>query len=93
MSDEIFELVDVLETESGHLELVRTVLSEMSYDLNIIITFDGSKEDKERQRNLLDRRKVLSDFLSIATSIVFDSVKNLKAAVETTYAKGREVTT
>ena len=79
---EMFDVIENIECCIGDLDKVHTLLSEAAHDVDPIILFDGSKEDKTRISNLLNRRPVLSNLLSIMVYYVIQIKDSLKKEVE-----------
>lgn len=82
MSEQTFEIIDTLENELTSLTLARRMLNETANSLSTIISFDKSKEDEERIRNLLNRREALSNFVDIATDYIVHAQETLRGVVD-----------
>lgn len=82
MSNEAFEIMSTLENELTSLTFARRMLNETANSLSTIISFDKSKEDEERIRNLLNRREALSNFVDIATDYIVHAQETLRGVVD-----------
>ena len=82
MSEQTFEIIDTLENELTSLAFARRMLNEVFKGLSPRISFDKSKEDEERIRNLLNRRGILEDFVNIAIDYVVRTQKTLLGVID-----------
>lgn len=82
MREEIFDVIDNIENSLCGLEMANTLLNEVSHDVDKVIIFDNSEEDKSRISNLLNRRPVLSNFISMATDYIFQTKKTLHEIID-----------
>ena len=81
MSEQTFEIINTLEDELTSLAFARRMLNEVFNGLSPRISFDKSKEDEERIRNLLNRRGILEDFVNIAIDYVVRTQEVLRGVV------------
>ena len=70
LDKDIFDIADDLTLLTVDLENAQTLVCECMNDLQDDIKGNGSKEDKELIKRLINRRPVLYTFLSLASEIV-----------------------
>lgn len=83
---DLFDIADTLDIAQLDFENVRTLLEEMANDLCKEIKFDGTKEDKQRKDNLLNRRPVLERFLNMSMDYVIKLQDTIQETVNDLHA-------
>ena len=83
---DLFDIADTLDIAQLDFENVRTLLEEMANDLCKEIKFDGTKEDKHRKDNLLNRRPVLERFLNMSMDYVIKLQDTIRETVNDLHA-------
>ena len=83
---DLFDITDNLDIVQPDFENVRTLLDEISYDLQQEIKHDGSKEDEQRKANLINRRPILERFLNMAIDYVIKLQDTVKETVDDLHA-------
>lgn len=83
---DLFDIADNLDIAQLDFENVRTLLEEMANDLCKEIKFDGTKEDKQRKDNLLNRRPVLERFLNMSMDYVIKLQDTIQETVNDLHA-------
>ena len=80
LDKDIFDIADDLTLLTVDLENAQTLVCECMNDLQDDIKGNGSKEDKELIKRLINRRPVLYTFLSLTCGIVAESINAISQA-------------
>lgn len=79
---ELWDCVEAMEMGEFALEKAHTVIEEALTSFQHPFTFDGSKEDEQRQKALINRSAVIESFLNIALDYIVEVQNSLRNARE-----------